>query len=407
MLGLRMCSIVMLTDADTHARTCSFESRVLDSAPSQELQTAAKLRYSSKKRTYKHKTRKKAKKKLRAVYCSLHLPRLPTEIIVRILSYLDSRNTVNMGNGVGLTVTAYGLLPYLILNPYLFLPPYCKYFDPGTKVEHIRSLSLEDINDVVMEMRILAESNISSHVSLYVYIHTWPRVRDTPDLRLLLQIPRRWRELGISFGNVEHISPVFDTLAPCLPHLQELHVKFEDVDRRGDLSPLLIDSVASMAMTSSKEIYFPFYALPLLFNKGIFDLVTTLCLDNSFSPLPTEGDNTCRNLMKNLPHILSDLPCLESLTLSLNSPTYYEDYRKLRLRSDSLRDLSLLCMGNNQAPFLEIFLDCPIEALSFNYQAPDFKLAHVARFFPSVRKLSYVSSLTCLTRGRGVLILLM
>lgn len=311
-----------------------------------------------------------------------HLPNLPTEIILQILSYSHSRSTqaVNTEIPKAISVTAHGLLPFLILNPSLLFPPYCNYFGPRPTQDYFTtSLTMKTIKTMDMEIHILTVVGISSHIDLDVCIKHWQAVRDNRDsLFLLLQHSRRWKRLVLHFEILGHISQMLDTLSTCLPSLAELKLQCAESGR------VFTEPASSMAMDSSKQISFPLYALPTLFDTGILDFVTKL--DNSRFQESDTG--TLRSAMKSLPRILSSLPCLQVLSLFICSVTYYEEYNSERVQSDSLRILSLCRIKRGQEPFLALFSDCQIDTI---YQ-PEWpvSLERLGLFFPGVKELSCV-----------------
>ena len=370
-----------------HVRSSDNRAHDLPTLP-RELAMAMKLEQYYQGRTYELKQRREVQEKLRTGYRYLSLPRLPVEIIIRIISYLDSRNVINTAGSYSISVTAFDLLPYLILKPYLLLPPYCKCFDDTKKPEElIALLTLEDINnEATMEMKVLTEVDDLALVSLYVRIEDWERVRDDENdtLRLLLRSPRRWKELDLSFGKVDQIPQILDALAPCLPHVKEIDFKRTDPDRDYMFSPT---PVSSSAADSSKKISFPLIALPTLFSTSLFNSVTDLVLDNS---RVDESEDMQKSVMKKLPHILSSLPCLKRLALSLYSPIFYEEYGSSKIKSSTLRILSLKSIGRNEAPFLTLFSECRIETIGAFGWGP--RLTNLVEFFPGVKELYCVSS---------------
>ena len=113
------------------------------------------------------------KQKLRIRYQYFLLPRLPIEIIIQILSLSEPLcgNAINTGIRNAISVEAHGILPYLILNPHLTSPPYCKYFD--------KSMTLENFFYHEFEKPILTDALVASSVRLGVTIYDWEKLRDT------------------------------------------------------------------------------------------------------------------------------------------------------------------------------------------------------------------------------------
>lgn len=342
-----------------------------------ELEIVKKLEAYFSKRIAYLKEQEETQKKLRDSYRYSRLPRLPTEITIRILSNIHSENVVDTEIPEALSVVAYGLLPYLILKPYLMLPPYSKNFN--------KKSTLYDINDQTVDMPILMDTDISSTVNLEVCVYDWRMLQSSQDtLHILLRIPHRWKELGLYFQNVRQIRPMLDTFAPCLPHLKELITRNE-VHLASSMS---YPSLTSIASYSSKRIFFPIHALPAIFTSGILDHVTELYL-NDFSFFDRGSWNSSRRYaMKRFPDILSNLPSLKML--SAESPTYYADGFPPKVQSSSLKSLKILSDGSRTAQFLLLFSDCPIDTI---FVGSAGIVANMVNCFPGLRDLTCVSKL--------------
>lgn len=396
--GLSSCvqSIEVSIDADT---VPSSESRAqgLPVLP-QELASALQLEEYYQERTRQLKERKETQEKIRTAYRYFHLPRLPTEIVIRILSYLPRNRAVWIRTSTcGLSIAAYGLLPHFILQPSLLLPPYCSSFGEERTPEEVISLfkSVEDIKEMEMRAEILTVLGGLEFVGLYVKVYNWRNVLNGDDrgdeFQKLLQIPHRWEELVLCFANLEEIPQMLDNVAPCLPYLKK--VTFQDEDRDSDEHFIYPGGPEpSIAVDSSKRITFPLHILLTLFNTGILDSVSMLKLDCSFFAQAEENTDTQKSSMRNLPHILSSMSCLESLILYIPdySSTYYEEYKSLKVQSASLRTLALDNIGKNQEPFLTLFSDCQIETIYTHGWGR--RLSNLAGLFPSIKKLFIVST---------------
>lgn len=169
-----------------------------------------------------------AQKKLR-VHCRYsRLPKLPTEIIIQILSYLHvstyrypRKNTLNTPIPDAISVMVKGLLPHLVLKPCLELPPHCKDFNA--------ELDLVDIGKQDMEISILTDPDILWSISLEVGIRNWEIVRDQAEiLQLLLRVPHRWKKLSLSFSSAESVMPMLKTFEPCFRNLKKLALLGDD-----------------------------------------------------------------------------------------------------------------------------------------------------------------------------------
>lgn len=178
-----------------------------------------KLRSYCRERIAQLKEEEKTQKELR-IYCRYsRLPKLPTEIIVRILSTLESGtgSTLNTQIPKAISVEACGLLPQLILKPCLVLPPYCKNFDTKRTLVAVGSKSLE--------ISILTDPDVSRSVSLSMEIKHWKIVVENKSvLRSLLRVPHRWRRLQLFFSGSGSISPVLESVRPCFQYIKDLTI---------------------------------------------------------------------------------------------------------------------------------------------------------------------------------------
>lgn len=169
-----------------------------------------------------------AQKKLRIQCRYSKLPKLPTEIIIRIGSYLlcysytyPEGNALNTPISDAISVVVKDLLPHLIHKPCLELPPYCKDF----KAE----LALLDIEKENMEISIFTDPDILWSISLEVEIKNWEIVRDQAEiLQLLLRVPHRRKKLSLSFSNAESVMPMLKTFEPCFQNLKKLALLGDD-----------------------------------------------------------------------------------------------------------------------------------------------------------------------------------
>lgn len=187
--------------------------------------------------------------------------------------------TINTSS-CGLSIAAYGLLPNLILQPSLLLPPYCSSSGEERTPEEVISLFKSvEYNEIEMDAEILAVVGDLELVGLHVkvYVYDWQDVLDSGDrddeFQTLLQIPHRWEQLVLCFENLEEIPQMLDTLAPCLLTLQDCNLDSESIYSSSD---------SSVATDSSKKITFPLHTLPTLFNAGILNSLTMLQLNNSY-----------------------------------------------------------------------------------------------------------------------------
>lgn len=257
-----------------------------------------------------------------------------------------------------------------------------------TPEEVIALFTFEEINEIEMKTEILSVVDSLELVRLRVTVDNWRNIRDDDvGFHALLQMPRRWEELILRFANLEEIQQMLDILAPCLPYLEELKLQDHNRDRYFMCS----SPDSSFAVYLSKTITFPLHTLSILFNIGILSSSTMLKLDCSYFKQAEEDTDMQKSTMKSLPHILSNLPYLETLLLSIPGycPIYYEEYNTLKVRSESLRTLILEDIGKNQESFLALFSDCRIEAILTHGWG--VRLTKLAGLFPSIKAVYIVS----------------
>lgn len=326
-------------------------------------------------------TRKEERQKIRIRYQYSLLPRLPIEIIMQILSLLDplAGNTVNTGIRNGISVEAHGLLPYLILNPHLTLPPYCKYFDT--------SMTLENFYYHEFEKPILTDALVASSVRLGVTIYDWEILRNAENLnilRSLLQTAHQWKRLRLKFRDAEQIFPFLNALAPSLPHIECL-IAYEASPRSA--APFSLASIksdaTSLSTRSLRIANLSFCILSVLFDAGFLDTITHLNLLDTISP---KSESITR-----LVHILSGLSCLKTLTIEPQIRLHDERNSSLRVRSSSLNVLNLN-LRSAHSHCLALLSDCQIDTINVSVDSMNL-LNHLAQIFPGVKELNCVSSL--------------
>lgn len=345
-----------------------------------ELEVVKKLEIYYRERAALLAEQEETQKKIRDYYRYQRLPKLPTEIIVQILSGFYSENYLNTEIPNAISVLAKGLLlPHLILKPYLALPSDTK-------------LVLTDIDKQKMEISVLKNPDVLRSISLEVDIKDWEIVRDEEGiLHVLMQDLSRWKKLQLFFRETKSVLPMIKTFGPCFQYIEELTTYgYESIIEMQSFPPYSVEPIATGPLETIK---IQFCVLPALSNLGLLKQVKNLYLFGAgIRTFKAQNRNSFRTAMNQLPRILSDLTSLEFLRL-INS--YCDEDNDLpKVRSSTRRTLELAREGGGfiARTFLALFSECPIETLDVdsNYGHP--MMAELVEIFPGVKKMTYVSS---------------
>lgn len=286
-------------------------------------------------------------KKLR-VYCRYsRLPKLPTEIILQILSCFPfPKKVLKTRIPEAICVVVEGLHPFLVLKPCLELPPYCE--DCRTE------LALAGFGMQKIDISVLADPDILWSVNLEVDIMDWRIVKEEAEiLHLLLRVPHRWKDLKMFISDAESVISMLKTLGPCFQNLGRLTASSFNKAIETQSLPPSVDHV----MTSSIETFeISFSLLSVFYNSGLFGSIKNLHLyEADISTFDTQSRDAYKVTISNLPRILSSLPHLEFLLIW--EPCYDEDDGSPKIISDSLHRLEIRSPRDDVLiiPFLALF----------------------------------------------------
>lgn len=306
-------------------------------------------------------------------HCVPTLPTLPPEITNKILSCVPTRNKLAWNGEAVAEVYVVGLLPHAIYNPSL-LPPY--YHDHDTFIPR-RKRTLEDIAKQKMTCSLLGEASLANQIELHV-----ERCSDFSSLRQLSTYPLRWKRIRLNVGDRnENFADLFQLW---FSSLQELDVHVFSEIMPGIILPLQKDSRLKVA-TVSFNIFLRF------FNTGVLNLITSLSLYD-VNEFLFHDYNALKEVLGELPHILSQLPCLYELRIVEVMELNHHDVAGLpRVKSTSLHSLKFTGEDDNYndngdddrgtIAFLNIFAECRIDYIEISQHL----LRGVERLFSNVQ----------------------
>lgn len=333
------------------------------------------------------------KKKARTEYSYLHLPKLPTELVMQILLYVEeefenvSRNTGNVieTNSTGLELHNKRLLPQVVLDPSILRPHY---------VNAIRSnWTLKTISKKPLKLSVLTDKRISKILKLNVKAKIRELVREDIDVLHILteQLPQRWNGLFLEVceSASKNVVPFLRSCESCYPSMTFLTVDGECTIEHIFSFPALPTTKAVTASSAPPSLLagISIDVLPLLHQVGALSRVTNL-------ELLVRNREIWKNIILSvtlLPEILSNMPHLHFMSLDGLWTDKRFSLRDLpKVRSEALHTIQILDgEGEDVFTFLALFSNCPIRFLDVEGDIPC--LEGLSEHFPRLKKLTYVS----------------
>lgn len=224
-------------------------------------------------------------------YEDLRPPRLPVELISRIVSFLPN-SKIKEGRGFSLVIRDW--FPHMCVNPSLPLGlqiELCKN-EPGHLARQLHA---------IMELR---------NVNFDISIDTRDIRRHAQNLRLLLQYPQRWTYLRLDIydENVDYIQSILHDVAECFPYLIEFALFVCDDAQKTQMNWNSILSMNGNTPTGHPEfVGLDWPILPSFVNIGLYHSIRRLWL---------LIDQDMDHFSECLP-LLSKLPCLEELVVRI------------------------------------------------------------------------------------------
>lgn len=332
--------------------------------------------------------KEKAQKVLRTWHSYSLLPRLPIDVILRILFCIASRSSISIDNSESLTVYIYGLLPHFIFKPDLIMAHCCDRVD-------MSGYTLQRFATATIKPSILEDVDLSKSMFLQVRVMEWP-ISPVCDgiFRSLIQIPKRWRDLHVqfnlksaAFGNILQL---LNSCKSCVPYLETLDISLpRSLDSMSLNQAVTVSTAERFTSGSLKTASLSSSIFPTLFKYGILDTITSLSLYHDYH---NPGRNSVRDVaLDSLPHVLSNMPCLRSLTTSI---PLYENFVNLpKVESRSLHHLTISDDADYEhlVAFFALFSDCSINFFAMHTEKSI--LEKLSEFFPGLKTLIYVSSI--------------
>lgn len=298
----------------------------------------------------------------RAKYAGLsHGPRLPKEIINKILSFVSSSNMLQPAPTF-LSARVDGLLRHAALNPSLLAPYYTKNYRRGWR--------LALIAEQTFKLTLLDDALLMDSTQLHITAREDSLKDLVRDLRLS-DTPRRLKALVIIGKlSMDEFTSLFQPFPPCLEEL--------GIDYCAPLSSTT--SVIPLECSSLKTIQIRLVSFSNFLNSGIQPTFLSKLDIDCYSYPPSELSIDAIN---NLTRTLSQLTRLE--VLCLNDFWYKLGHDALhslvKVKSSSLH--SLILTGPSIPRIFHLFPDCSITYLETR---PDH-LIQSAQFFPDIRGL--------------------
>lgn len=288
-------------------------------------------------------------------------PRLPIEVIGRILTFVPSSNKLDFPARANLNIYVDGILHRAILDPSSLLPHYKDGPHKFWKLEDIASRSIKPsvLDDASLansfDLRAVAASGISIRNLIRVLQST-----NTSHRLKSLEI-----ELYLSFDTGDLLKALTSTRS-----LEKLCI--EGPLRFNSSTPLQVECKAL------KILQVDFEGLPALFSSGIqlYSSLTKLTLYCQCEYSSDAWDNTA--------HMLSRLVCLEEFCIFGYQDVYDQPpipKMTAKVKSASLRSLDL--HSTNAVHIIKSFSDCHINRIALYYPP----VMSAKTLFPDVKEL--------------------
>lgn len=287
-------------------------------------------------------------------------PTLPREIISTVLSHIPSSNEVRWKEKP--TVYLDGLLPHAVLKPSLLLP---HYEDPFHA-----EWTLEEIGKQTMKQTVLDDALLIKHTELRVET-MWYRAMSL--LRPLMVYPHQWKKIDIRVDWFA-MNNFIDVFGPCLPRLEELTIDSDRVTSSDAVTPFQGSQLKKVNLLFSIFSAFP--------NAGVLDFVTSLTL-NWDGSRRFRSDDAFKKALVDLPDMLSQLPCLQELSVWRMKCTSDDLAGLPRVASTSLRSLDVYGYPDSSIAFLNLFSACHIDHVGISADI----LQEVERLFGDAQRV--------------------
>lgn len=290
----------------------------------------------------------------------------PLEIISEILAYIPANNELRRGGGPGsggvkAAVYVDGLLPNAVHNPSLLFLHYEECFNA--------KWSLEDIGKQPVKATVLEDASLRKHIRLRI-----KPFNDFSVLHPLTKYPVQWTNLSADVYYLRMVGFI-DMFKSCLPRLEMLKINAYSVPPSGAIVPLQGSCYLKIADLS-------FNAFSSFFDSGLLNSITSLRL-NEVSASRFFSRDAFMKALEDLPHVLSQLPCLYKLSF-LDCPRYEVLKNLSRVNSASLHSLDVDGYYDTSViAFLNLLKDCRIDCVGVR---GDF-LEGVERLFSDVRRI--------------------
>lgn len=283
-------------------------------------------------------------------------PRIPREVINRILSFIPSNNKLKFPDLPSMTRVIFidGLLPYAVLNPPLLLP----YYERKLREDW----TLADIARQEIKKTVLDEISLVTSIELRVEeTHTFTRDHH------LLRYPHRWKKLLVRGTlRLEELFSAFRTSPSSLKELTMLDGCFQAT------------STVPFEFKSLETVWIHSNYLTTFFNASVqFSFLSKLTL-NWHCEETGVSYTTIQELVRLL-SLLTSLRDLEMLGFDYQESILSGGVPKVDC--PSLRSLSLDGLGT--CTISPLFSDCNIECIEVCY----YQLAELEKNFPNVRKI--------------------
>lgn len=285
-------------------------------------------------------------------------PTFPKEIVSLILTHVPASNRLEWWTDARVEVD--GLLPLVLWNPSALLPHFKEPFDP--------KWTLDDIAHEWIKNTLLEEASLTKCIKLCVVADFG--LKGHSGLHEFATFPLQWKILQLIGCSFLPLDDFIESFKYSLPYLKPQELEILSWSSWSYDPPVNMPSDSGCMCTTLKKVGLSFNVFYCVFNSGILDSnsiidLTLECVEagqiESIPPM-------FREILHELPHILSQLPHLKRLRVTGLDCNKYDLKDYPRVKSTSLHSLTV--EGGFYEPdgfpgsFLSLFSDCPIDCLT-------------------------------------------